>query len=55
MWVCNTLRVAELACSAAYLAEARSHADLEVLSDLMPMPLDENGNLPDCVFDDWQQ
>ena len=52
MWVRNTLSVAEMACSAAYLREAKSRPDLEILTGLLPMPLDEDGNLPDCVTDD---
>jgi len=32
---------------AAYLEEARSRDDLEILSELRPLPFDESGNLPD--------
>jgi hypothetical protein len=46
MWIHNTLDVAELECSATYLAEARKRPDLEVLSDPRPLPLDDRGMLP---------
>jgi hypothetical protein len=47
LWIRNTLSLVELACSAAYLDEARGRADLEILSPLQPPPFDEQGNLPD--------
>jgi hypothetical protein len=46
MWIRNTLDVAELECSTAYLAEARQRSDLQILSDPRPLPLDEKGMLP---------
>jgi hypothetical protein len=46
MWIHNTLDVAEVECSTAYLAEARSRSDLEILTDPRPMPLDSRGMLP---------
>ena len=49
MWIHNTLEVAELECSVAYLAEARTRSDLTILSDPRPLPLDVHGNLPDAV------
>jgi len=49
IWIRNTLHVAELACSAAYLEEARQRPDLEILSPPQPLPLDAEGNLPDDV------
>jgi len=51
LWIRNTLQVAELACSAAYLAEARRRPDLEILSSPSPLPWDAAGNLPDRVTD----
>lgn len=53
VWIRNTLHVAEVACSAAYLAEARQRADLEILSAPAPLPWDAAGNLPDRVTD-WR-
>jgi hypothetical protein len=50
MWIKNTLDLAEVECSAAYLEEARGRADLEVLTGLRDLPLDGDGNLPD-----WEQ
>ena len=47
LWIRNTLALAEVECSAAYLAEARARDDLEILTDLRPLPLDAHGNLSD--------
>jgi hypothetical protein len=47
MWIRDTLHLDELECSAAYLEEARSRDDLEVLSEPRPLPLDARGDLPD--------
>jgi hypothetical protein len=52
MWIRNTLDVAEVECSAAYLQEARDRHDLQVVSPLRPLPLDEEGNLPDRMGSD---
>ncbi|MCX7669943.1 MAG: [Fe-S]-binding protein, partial [Anaerolineae bacterium] len=46
LWITNTLELAELECSAAYLDEARCRGDLEVLTPLRDLPLDAAGNLP---------
>jgi hypothetical protein len=45
MWITNTLEVAELECSVAYLEEAKSRMDLEVLTDPRPLEFDAAGNL----------
>lgn len=45
LWITNTLELGELACSAAYLDEARRRDDLEVLTSLCDLPLDAAGNL----------
>ncbi len=47
LWIANTLELAEVECSAAYLDEARRRDDLEVLGELRDLPLDADGNLPD--------
>jgi hypothetical protein len=47
LWIANTLDLAEVECSQAYLDEARQRADLEVLADPRPLPLDAAGNLPE--------
>jgi hypothetical protein len=49
MWVHNTLEVAEVECSVAYLNEARERPDLTIIRDPRPMPFDAAGNLPDRV------
>ena len=49
MWIHNTLEVAEVECSVAYLNEARERSDLTILRDPRPLPLDAAGNLPDRV------
>ena len=45
LWIRNTLELAELECSAAYLEEARRRDDLEILTGLGELPLDASGNL----------
>jgi hypothetical protein len=49
LWIRNTLELAELACSAAYLDEARRRDDLEILTPLFDLPLDAAGNLPELA------
>ena len=46
MWIHNTLDVAEVECSAAYLDESRERSDLEIIVPPRPLPLDDQGNLP---------
>jgi hypothetical protein len=45
MWIRNTLDVAEVECSTAYLQQARSRPDLEIVVDPRPLPFDAEGNL----------
>ena len=52
VWIHNTKALADLECSAAYLNEARERDDLEILSDLRPLPFDTEGNLPDGQLSD---
>ncbi len=49
IWIRDTLHVEEVACSVAYLAEARQRPDLDVLSPPVQLPWDAAGNLPDRV------
>lgn len=51
MWIQDTLHVAEVECSVAYLEEARQRSDLEIVAEPRPLPLDADGNLPDRVTD----
>ena len=51
LWIKDTLHLAEIECSQALYEEAESNADLEIISELRPLPLDSNGNLPDDWFD----
>ncbi len=46
LWIRNTLELAEVECSAAYLEEARRREDLEILTALRDLPLGADGNLP---------
>ncbi|MBU4273236.1 MAG: nickel-dependent lactate racemase [Planctomycetes bacterium] len=46
LWIADTLHLAEVECSAAYLDEARERTDLEILTDPRDLPLDAAGNLP---------
>lgn len=45
LWIRDTLHLAEVECSAAYLSQARERADLEILTPLRPLPFDAEGNL----------
>ena len=45
MWIKNTLQLAELYCSAAYVAEAESRKDLEIVKAPADMTFDANGYL----------
>jgi len=47
LWIADTLALAEIECSAAYLAEARQREDLEILTPTRNMPFDGEGNLPE--------
>jgi len=47
LWIANTLELAEVECSAAYLDEARRREDLAILTEPRPLPFDAEGNLPD--------
>lgn len=47
MWIKNTLDLAEVACSTAYLDEAKRGTDLQILAPPAPLPLDSAGNLPE--------
>jgi hypothetical protein len=49
LWIRNTLQLAEVECSSPLLEEAGRRPDLEVASELRPLPLDRNGNLPDRI------
>jgi nickel-dependent lactate racemase len=46
LWIRNTLDVAEVECSAAYLDEAKTRADLTVLTEPRELQFDRAGNLP---------
>ena len=48
-WIRNTLDLGVLACSTAFLDEARQRSDLTVLSEPVPLPVDAAGNLPDLL------
>jgi hypothetical protein len=45
MWIKNTLQVAEVECSAAYLEQARGRDDLDILTGLRPIEWDSHDNL----------
>lgn len=49
LWIANTLQLTEVECSAAYLPEAQSRGDLEILTPLRALPLDADGNLPETM------
>lgn len=45
LWIADTLHLAEVECSTAYLAEARGRSDLEILGQPRDLPFDASGNL----------
>jgi hypothetical protein len=45
LWIENTLKLNELWCSEAYLADAHGRDDLEVLGQPAPLSFDTDGNL----------
>ena len=47
LWIRNTLALTEVECAALYLDEARDRDDLEILTDLRPLPFEADGNLSD--------
>jgi len=47
MWIRNTLTLSEVECSATYLEQARARDDLEILTDVRPLPFDSDGFLCD--------
>lgn len=49
LWIHNTLQLAEVECSSVLFEEARRRPDLEVASELRPLPLGRDGNLPDRI------
>lgn len=49
MWIRDTLSVAEVECSTAYLAEARERSDLEIICEPRPLPVDAQGMLPNMM------
>ena len=51
LWIRNTLDLLEVECSRAFLAEAESRDDLEVLTPLHDLPFDAEGNLPATMSD----
>jgi len=55
LWIRNTLQLAEVECSSVLLEEAGRRPDLEVASELRPLPLDRDGNLPDRIAFDREE
>ena len=49
LWVRDTLHLAEVECAAAYWNEARERDDLEILTEPRPLPVMEDGNLPETM------
>ena len=47
LWIRNTMALAEVECSAAYLEGARGRQDLDILCDPRPLPFNAEGNLDD--------
>ncbi len=49
LWIADTLHLAEVECSEAYLDDARRRSDLEILTPPRDLPFDTAGNLPDTA------
>ncbi len=49
LWMRSTLHLDVVACSEALLEEAKLRDDIEVLTGLLPMPIGDDGNLPDLL------
>ncbi|MCY3757795.1 MAG: hypothetical protein OXG96_08745, partial [Acidobacteria bacterium] len=47
LWIRNTMALAEVECSAAYLEEARGREDLAILTGPRPLSFNAEGNLDD--------
>jgi hypothetical protein len=45
LWIADTLDLAEVECSAAYLEEAQGRDDLEITSEPRELQFDAEGNL----------
>ena len=54
LWIRNTLQLAEAVCSAPLLEAAVRRPELEIASDLQPLPLGNDGNLPDLIAFDLE-
>jgi hypothetical protein len=50
VWIKNTGHLSELECAEALLEEARGNSRLELLTEPRPLPLGEDGMLPDNQF-----
>jgi hypothetical protein len=49
VWIRNTLDLAEVECSEAYLEAVSGRKDLQLLRKLRPLPFDAAGNLPSSI------
>jgi hypothetical protein len=54
LWIKNTLELSEVECSATYLEEAKSRADLKVMTPPRPLDFDASGNWPHFRFNGSQ-
>jgi hypothetical protein len=52
VWIRNTASIREMECSKVFLEEVRHWKDLSVLSGLLPLDFDADGNLRDYVVGD---
>lgn len=49
LWIPDTLHLSEVECSIAYFAEASDRSDLEIVTEVRPLPFGKDGNLPDMM------
>ena len=52
VWIRNTASMQEMECSEVFLEEVRHWKDLSVLSGVLPLDFDADGNLRDYVVGD---
>lgn len=52
LWIADTLDLAEVECSSAYLEAAKARSDLEIISELREMEFDAEGNLAEEMTND---
>ena len=53
MWINNTLEIGEVEVSESYWDEAQSREDLEILTEIRDLPIDDDGQMLNMTDSDW--